>query len=380
MNPLLIFLILLVCIIAALYLGQVRYIKQLSSAMIVIILAAILANLGVIPTSSTPTPLYDGIFKYIAPMAIFYLMLSVNLKSLKKAGLPMIGNFFLGALGIMVGVAVGMWAVDGKMRIGENFYAVGGMFTGTFIGGSINLNAIALHYNVTKDGSLYAAITAIDNIMTAIWVMATIAIPKLMKKILPTKRQGAASDESYEHALSDIETVNPLSISWLLLIGYGTLFISLELNKIFPQLPMVIWLTTIALTLAQIPIIQRLKGNKLMGMLCVYLFLAVIGAYCDIPALIKNGDLALTLITFVLILVSIHTLFQFGVGYLLKQDWDVMGIASQANLGGSSTCLVCAQSLGRDDLGLAGILVGALGNAVGTYFAILMAEWLRYSY
>ena len=380
MNPLLIFLLLLVCIIAALYLGQVRYIKQLSSAMIVIILAAILANLGVIPTSSTPTPLYDGIFKYIAPMAIFYLMLSVNLKSLKKAGLPMIGNFFLGALGIMVGVAVGMWAVDGKMRIGENFYAVGGMFTGTFIGGSINLNAIALHYNVTKDGSLYAAITAIDNIMTAIWVMATIAIPKLMKKILPTKRQGAASDDSYEHALSDIETVNPLSITWLLLIGYGVLFISQELNKIFPQLPMVIWLTTIALTLAQIPVIQQLKGNKLMGMLCVYLFLAVIGAYCDIPALIKNGDLALTLITFVLILVSIHTLFQFGIGYLLKQDWDVMGIASQANLGGSSTCLVCAQSLGRDDLGLAGILVGSLGNAVGTYFAILMAEWLRYSY
>ena len=292
----------------------------------------------------------------------------------------MIGNFFLGALGIMVGVLVGMWAVNGKVRMGENFFAVGGMFTGTFIGGSINLNAVALHYNVTKDGSLYAAITAIDNIMTAIWVMATIAIPKMMKKILPTKRQGAASDESYTHALSDIETVNPLSIAWLLLIGYGTLFVSQEFNKLFPNLPMVIWLTTIALILAQIPVIQGIKGNKLMGMLCIYVFLAVIGAYCDIPALLKNGDLALTLISFVLILVTVHSLFQFGIGYLLKQDWDIMSIASQANLGGSSTCLVCAQSLGRDDLGLAGILVGALGNAVGTYCAILMAEWLRYHF
>jgi uncharacterized membrane protein len=221
-------------------------------------------------------------------------------------------------------------------------------------------------------------VTAIDNIMTAIWVLTTIAIPKIMKKILPTPRQGAASDESYEHALSDIETVNPLSIAWLLLIGYGTLWIAQSLNQLLPNLPMVIWLTTIALILAQIPVIQAIKGNKLMGMLCVYLFLAVIGAYCDIPTLLKNGDLALTLIQFVLILVTIHTLFQFGIGYLLKQDWDVMGIASQANLGGSSTCLVCAQSLGRDDLGLAGILVGALGNAVGTYCAILMAEWLKY--
>ena len=380
MNPLLLFLVLLACIIAALYLGRVPYVKQLSPAMIVIILTAILANIGLIPTSSAAPPLYDGIFKYIAPMAIFYLMLSVNLKSLKKAGLPMIGNFFLGALGIMVGVAVAMWAVNGKARIGENYFAVGGMFTGTFIGGSINLNAVALHYNVTKDGSLYAAVTAIDNIMTAIWVLATIAIPKIMKKLLPTPRQGAASDESYEHVLSDIETVNPLSIAWLLFIGYGTLLISQTLNQLLPNLPMVIWLTTIALILAQIPVIQGIKGNKLMGMLCVYLFLAVIGAYCDIPTLLKNGDLALTLIEFVLMLVTIHTFFQFGIGYLLKQDWDVMGIASQANLGGSSTCLVCAQSLGRDDLGLAGILVGALGNAVGTYCAILMAEWLRYNF
>jgi uncharacterized membrane protein len=113
MNPLLLFLILLSCIITALYLGRVPYVKQLSSAMIVIILTAILANIGLIPTSSAAPPLYDGIFKYIAPMAIFYLMLSVNLKSLKKAGLPMIGNFFLGAVGIMVGVAVAMWAVQG---------------------------------------------------------------------------------------------------------------------------------------------------------------------------------------------------------------------------------------------------------------------------
>lgn len=380
MNQLLLLIILLACVIAALYLGRVPYIKHLSSPMIVIILAAILANMGLIPTSTVAPPLYDGIFKYIAPMAIFYLMLSVNLKSLKKAGLPMIGNFFLGALGIMVGVAVGMWAVDGKMRIGENFFAVGGIFTGTFIGGSINLNAVALHYNVTKDGTMYAAITAIDNIMTAVWVMATIAIPTVMKKLLPTSRQGAASEESYEHALSDIETVNPLSIAWLLLIGFGTLLVSQELNKWTPNMPMIIWLTTIALALAQLPAIQRIKGNKLMGMLCVYLFLAVIGAYCDVPTLMQNGDLALTLLAFAFILVSVHALFQFGIGYLFKQDWDVMGIASQANLGGSSTALVCAQSLGRDDLGLAGILVGALGNAVGTYLAILMAEWLRYSF
>ena len=60
-----------------------------------------------------------------------------------------------------------------------------------------------------------------------------------------------------------------------------------------------------------------------------------------------------------------------------KQDWDILGIASQANVGGASTALACAKSLGREDLGLAAILIGALGNATGTYWGLLMAEILR---
>ncbi len=376
-NPLFIIAILCLNIIVGEKLATLPYIRHLSAALIVIILGAIEANLGLIPTASNAPPLYDGIFTYISPLAIFFLMLGIQLRSLKKAGLPMIANFFLGSIATVTGVLVATWAVNGRASIGEQFHIIGGMYTGTYIGGSTNQNAVALHYNFMKDGTLYAAVNAVSNIIGGIWVVATIAIPQVMKRFLPTRRQGAASDEDYSVHVSDVETISPTSLAALITLGCGTIFLSSQMQKLLPNIPSVIWLTTVTLILAQIPAINRLKGGKTLGMFCVYLFLTVIGAFCDFKALQGIGSLAVTLLIMVSTLMAVHGLIIFGIGYLLKQDWDILGIASQANVGGASTALACAKSLGREDLGLAAILIGALGNATGTYWGLLIAEILR---
>jgi len=55
----------------------------------------------------------------------------------------------------------------------------------------------------------------------------------------------------------------------------------------------------------------------------------------------------------------------------------MLGIASQANIGGASSALALARSINRTDLQLPAVLVGVLGNAIGTYLGIWVAEWLR---
>ena len=91
----------------------------------------------------------------------------------------------------------------------------------------------------------------------------------------------------------------------------------------------------------------------------------------------QDGELAITLLVFVTILVLVHAIIIFGVGALFRQDWDIVGIASQANIGGSASAMACAKSLGREDLALPAILIGALGNASGTYWGILIAELMQ---
>ena len=381
-NSLTILTILCLNIVVSEWLNTKPFFKHIGTGLMVIILTAIVANIGIIPASTPATPLYDGIFAYVAPLSIFLMLLNINLSSLKKAGKPMLIMFLIGSVATVIGTLVAMWATSGKTKIGELYYALAGMYTGTYIGGSINFNAVALHYNVSKQGTLFSAATVADNIITAIWVIATLALPQLLNKLYPRKKLMDISDENKAETnnyTSDAETVRPFDLAFLLSIGFAGIRISAWLSSQIPQIPSILWLTTIALILAQFPIVNKLKGHKLLGLLGVYLFLAVIGAYCDVPALLKDGQLAIILMVFVSILVGVHGLIIYGMGALLKQDWDIVSIASQANVGGSASAMALSRSLNRNDLTLPGILVGALGNATGTYWGILVAEFIRNS-
>ena len=381
-NSLSILTVLCLNIVVAEWLNTKAFFKHIGTGLMVIILTAIVANTGIIPASTPATPLYDGIFAYIAPLSIFLMLLNINLNSLKKAGKPMLIMFLIGSVATVIGTLVAMWATKGKTQIGELYYAIGGMYTGTYIGGSINFNAVALHYGVSQQGTLFSAATVADNIITAIWVIATLALPMLLNKLYPRNKLMDISDQNKAETsnyTSDTESVRPFDLALLLLISFTGIRISAWLSSHIPQVPSILWLTTIALILAQFPVVNKLKGHKLLGLLGIYLFLAVIGAYCDVPALLKDGQLAIILMVFVSILVGIHGLIIYGMGALLKQDWDIVSIASQANVGGSASAMALSRSLNRNDLTLPGILVGALGNATGTYWGILIAEFMRNS-
>lgn len=379
-NPIFILTILFLCIVIAEWLNGKKFFNHLGTGLLVIIITALVANLGIIPASMPATPVYESIFTYVAPISIFLMLLNINLNSLKKAGKPMLIMFLVGSFATMIGALIAMWAISGKSAIGQFYYALGGMYTGTYIGGSVNFNAVALHYGVSQQGGLFSAATVADNIITAVWVVATLTLPKILQKQFPRNKLVKIEDDSEvetDKFMSDVESVRPFDIAFLLMMSLTGILLASWLNKLIPQIPNILWLTTIALILAQIPLVNKMKGHKLLGLLGVYLFLSVIGAYCDIPALMKDGKLAIVLMSFVTILVTIHGLIIFGLGALLKQDWDIISIASQANVGGSTSAMALTRSLNRPDLTLPGILVGALGNATGSYWGILIAEIMK---
>ncbi len=374
--------IILLLIVFSEWLAQKNFFKHLGSVLIIIIGAAILSNLRIIPSSDNAPPLYAKIFEYAAPLGIFFLLIDIRIKDLKLAGLPMMLMFFIGAAASIAGVIISYRIVSPQHHIGQA-YAVAGMFTGTYIGGGANLSAVALQYGVNKKGNLFAAVNAVDNIITAVWIFVTIFLPPILqkhfprKKIIPPGLKGISDvniDSFISHAKPEITITD---ISLLLALGFGSMFIGAIITQYFPQIPSILVLTTLALIFAQIPFVQKLKGSKILGLLMIMIFLAVIGAFCDIRALVQNGEVAGILLLWDAILVSIHGVIIFSIGGLLKQDWDIVSIASNANIAGATTAPVCAVSLGRSELQLPGILAGSVGNAIGTYLGILIAELLR---
>lgn len=365
------------CLLVALaeWLSQRTFFSYLGSALIVILCAAVLANLGLLPSSRNAPALYEGIFNYIAPLAIFFLLLDVKLRDLRQAGLPMLLLFLLGSLATMAGVLLSYgWIAPQKHGV-EKAFAIGGMFTGTYIGGSVNLNAVALHYGVGKDGTLFAAINAVDNIITTVWIIATLILPRSLQAIWPRRIPVATGKAAVE--LEAPERTNVLEFSILLALGLGSLFLSQLLSRLFPAFPSILTLTTIALLLAQLPAVQHLGGARLLGYFTVLLFLAVIGAYCDLAALIANGAVAGTLLVWVSAIVFLHAVILFLIGGIFGQDWAIISIASNANIGGATSAGALAIAIGRDDLRLPGILAGSLGNAIGTYAGLIVAEVLK---
>lgn len=381
-EPVYIVTVFLLLIAVSEWLAEKSFFKHIGAVLIIIIAAAILANVGVIPSSYNAPPFYDGIFQYAAPLGIFFLLLEVKLKDLKFAGFPMLLMFFIGAAATAAAAIIGYKIVSPQNHF-NLAYAVAGMYTGTYTGGSANLNAVALNYEVNKDGVLYAAVNAVDNILTTIWMILTLLLPPILQKIFPRKRsipphlEGLSDEEIREQMTQNSNNITLTDLAILLALGFGTLFIAAKTAQAIPGLPSIIVLTTIALILAQIPFVQKLQGGKIIGYLLIMLFLAVIGAFCDIKALVNSGNVAGILLIWVTIIVFLHGIIIFTLGGLLKQDWDIISIASNANIGGATSAPVCAASLGRPDLQLPGLLAGTVGNAVGTYLGILVAELLK---
>ncbi len=382
MSTLSILAVILAAIALAQWLAGKPVLRKIGGALLVILLVALLANLGVIPTySATPPPVYGQLLSVGAPVSIFLLLLDAHLGALKKAGLPMILAFGLGALGTVSGVMGAAWLTGASSWLGDLAAPFTGMFVATYVGGSANFNALALHYDVVSSGALFAGANAVDNTVTAIWMGALLVLPALLRAWLPARTpvQVFEAPADAESAQLGTEASRPdlMSLAALLALAFSAHALSLYLAGLLAQaglaVPSILILTTLALLAAQLPMVRRLDGAQLLGTYGAYLFLAVIGALCDFSALLALGELGLQLVAFVGLAVLIHGLVLFGGGLLIKADPDVLAVASTANVGGSTTVLPLARSLNRDELLLPGILVGSLGSAVGTYlgFAVV---------
>lgn len=352
--------------------------RHFGTGLLVIVVTALASNLGIIPSSAAEAPVYDGIFTYLAPLAIFMLLLQVNLKDVRRAGGPMIGAFLIGAAGTTAGVLAAMQVVDGPASFGDLYRGLGGMFAGTYIGGGVNFNALALHYGVAKQGVLYAGATAADNILTALWMVVGIALPRLMVRFAGARAPArTAADPGAEE---DAEQAHHFDVAVLLGLGALSVWASNRLAQALAavgfDVPSVIVLSTLALALAQIPAIARLRGSRILGMFSIYVFLSVIGAFCDLSALGSIGQLGLTLLAFGGIVILVHGIVIYAACALLRFDWELVSVASQANVGGTGSALALARSLGRGDLVLPGVLVGSLGYALGTYCGYIVADFL----
>ena len=370
-DPIAVFFFLALVVVLSLWLeANHKVFKKLGSGALVILIGMILSNSGFLPGDSFA---YDFLMSSGVSAGIVLILLGVDISSIKKAGPEMLKAFGVGALGSALGSTV--MALLLFSSIGEETWKLSGQFTGTYVGGGMNFAALGAALGTSSD--LYAAAVAADVSMTAFWLIVCLAVPVILGKKSKTIPLSQKLEETFTLEQALYRSENPIKINHIaifLSITFGSLWLADLLASWFSFLPKILWLTTIVLLLAQIPKVKNLSGSAMMGNFLLLLFLASNGANSVIARILEVGP---AVFYYAVGTILIHGIVIFGLGTLLRIDAGTLAVASQANVGGSSSAMALASARGYGDKILPGVAVGLLGYAVGNYLGLGVANLIH---
>ncbi len=371
-SPITIFFILSLCVVLAIWLERkYRTFKKLGAGATVILLGMLLSNVGFIPGDNV---VYDYLMSTGVSGAIVLILLGVNLNSIKIAGPVMLKAFLIGAFGTAAGSSIMAFLLH--TSIGPETWKLAGQFTGTYTGGGVNFAALARAFDTSND--LFTAAIAADVILTAFWLIACLAVPVILGRTGNNENSGVSSvNDTFTLEKSLYSSKHPVQIihfASLVTLTFGVLWIARLLGTWIPMLPEVLWQTTIVLLLAQIPAIKHLSGSAMLGNYLLLLFLASNGAKSVIANIVAIGP---GVFYYALGTVAVHGIIIFGLGYLFRINIGTLAVASQANIGGSSSAMAMASARGYGDKILPGIAVGLLGYAVGNYLGLAIGYTMQ---
>ena len=388
-DPAAVFLILAAVVFVSIKLEEkVPLFRALGAALTGILLGMLLSNTGILPGES---PTYNFLMGDGVYFGIALILLNVDLRSVLKAGPGMLGAFGIGAAGTALGAMVGGLFLSGM--VGPETWKLAGQYAGTYTGGGANFAAVGRAFETSPD--LFAAATAADVIITAVWMATCLAVPVLLGRpkqehTADGVRPAASTDGGKTEGLPEASgprpatlekslnsSVRPIPMSdlaALVAVALGAVWASEAFGGLFPAIPEVLWLTSIVLVLAQIPAINALPGGALFGNYLILLFLASNGARSVVATLVAIGP---AVFYFALVTVAVHGLVIFGVGRLFKLDLPTLAVASQANVGGAASAIANAGARGYTDRLVPGVAVGLLGYAVGNYLGLAVGLLMR---
>ena len=378
----------------AIYLEQkYKWAAKLTGAVIALIIAVLLTNLGIIPTAA---PVFDDIvWGYAVPLAIPLLLLDANVIKIWRETGKLLVIFLIGAAGTFAGALVGTALLSGLV---EGLPGVAAMMTGSYIGGGVNFTAIADAFNVS--GGLISAATVADNLNMAIYLMILLAIAssaffkrhyshphidEVEKRGLDKEGETLAASywERHDISLKDIAA----SLAYAAVVVTVSKLIATFLSGIIPEsngfLKMLntffgsqyVWITNVSMVFASFfeDRAKQMHGAREVGTWLIYLFYFVIGVPASIIMIIRNAPL---LLLFCFILVVFNMAFCFGFGRLLRIDLEDIILASNANIGGPTTAAGMAISMGWTRLVGPCMLVGTFGYVIGTWLGIIIGSIL----
>lgn len=335
-------------------------------------------TVGIIPMAS---PVYEWMTRYLLPVALLLLMITVDLKSILKLGRTALVMVTAGAIGIMIGaqiayVAFARWLPpDGWKGLAA--------LTGSWIGGTANMVAIA--ESVGTPDAIMGPIIVVDTVVGYGWMGVLLFLSAW--QVLFDRRLQADTTALAEtnKLLAELDThrqpTQLRDIAIILGLGFAGAVLAVQLGAALPALgdPTIIshttWAVLIVVTgglLLSFTPVRNLEevGASKVGYAALYLLLTAIGAQGNLmevlsaPAFFFAGVLVIT----------IHVAVMLVVARVIRAPFFFVATGSVANIGGAGTAPIVA-SVYHPAMAPVGLLMAVAGYILGIYGA-LGAAWM----
>lgn len=367
----------------SIYLEQnFKWAERISGPVIGLILAIAAVNTRFIPFES---PVYDTVWSYCIPLSVAMLLFRADLKKIFKDTGKLLICFCISAVGTLIGAFVAYFAMNGLI---PELDKMAGVLTGSYIGGGVNLFAIASSTNMSQ--TMLSAEVVADNFVMAIaffillWIPSSVFFKKNYSHPFQDKveARGAKSEGKTLAAgywgrkeISLIDLAITISAAFVI-VTVATKLAALFKANTAGYLQILVGNQFVILTIFAVALstlfpkfFANLRGAQEIGTFLIYIFFVVIGCPADLWQVILNAPL---LFVFCGIMAGINILFTIGVGKLAKLNIEELAVASNANLGGPSTAAAMCVAKGYDELVVPAILVGLFGYMIGTPLGLMV--------
>ena len=342
-------------------------------------------TLNITPAES---PFYTWCSSYLLPCSLLLLTLSTDLKAIARLGPLAAAMLLSGTVGIVIGGPIAL-AIFQSGLDPETWKGLGAL-AGSWIGGGSNM--LAIKEGVKCPNSVFAPVIIVDSVVGYGWMSIMIMLSGYQNVVDRWNGANRAVLNELNTRLTEYKAAHsrPLTLpSFSIMIGVGFVgsWFCMRLGDRIPEFGSVLshytygvlLVVMVGLLLSFTPA-RRLdnEGASSVAYGGLYLLTATMGAGGNLAALIE----APLLVVLGIVWVAVHVSCLVVAMRLLRAPMFLFATGSQGNIGGVISTPVVA-GVYQPALAPVGVLMGVLGNIIGTPAGLLCAQlmyWVASAY
>jgi uncharacterized membrane protein len=333
---------------------------------------------GITPLSS---PAYAWMTRYLLPVALILLMISVDLRAIVRLGRMALIMMLAGTAGIIIGGPVAL-LVFGQWLPADAWKGFAAL-SGSWIGGTANM--VAMAESVGASAETLAPVIVVDTVVGYGWMGLLLLFSAYQTRFDRWNRADTSVIEETNRRMAALEeNRRPTELrDFVVIIGFAFVAATLAIagGRMLPAVgdPTIISATTwavlivvtVGLLLSFTPV-QRLEdvGASRIGYAALYLLLTAIGAQADLRAVLQTPLFFAAGALWLLV----HLVILFTVARIVRAPLFFVATGSMANIGGAASAPVVA-GVYHPALAPVGLLLAVAGYILGIYGALACA-WL----